>query len=103
MAYDVSYSTLALNSLTQIESYLNERSPSGAKNVLTEIKSTIDLLTIYPLLGVKIEGLSFRFQITKKYRYRIVYLITNWNIYITQIYHPRQLANTEDQDTKPTL
>ena len=92
MAFKVIYGYHAVESLSNIENYLQERSLSGAKNVLGDIKSSIDTLAIYPFLGVTTENFHFRYQVTKKYRYKIVYRIQDKTLHIFQIYHPRQLA-----------
>ena len=90
MAYKLAYSNRALETLTNIENYLMERSVSGARNVLNEIKHTAEILTNFPLIGTEISQREIRFQITRKYKYRLVYRVTDNAIQIMQIYHPRQ-------------
>jgi len=92
MGYNVVVSPAALQDLYEIEHYLMERSPSGARNVLADIKCVFDLLA-FSTLGVKIEGTTFRHQITPRYRYRIVYRLRNETLTIRRVYGPRQLPN----------
>ena len=80
MAYKIVYGHRAVESLANIESYLRERSVSGAKNVLADIKSSIELLAEFPYLGVAIKDLSLRFQVTAKYKYRVIYRATESKI-----------------------
>ena len=88
MAYKVIYGYRAEESLSNIERYLEERSASGAKNVLADIKNSIDTLAEYPFIGVTTQRFNFRFQVAKKYRYKIIYRIHDKALHIFQILPP---------------
>lgn len=54
MAYEIVFAPRALRDLEAIETYLIERSPTGARNVLAAIKRAIDGLQDFPRLGTPI-------------------------------------------------
>jgi plasmid stabilization system protein ParE len=45
---NVVYAPRALRDLTSVATYLTERNPAGAANVLAAIKSSIDTLSFFP-------------------------------------------------------
>ena len=93
MSRRVAYSCDALADLENIETYIIERSPGGAGNVLEDIGKTIDLIAFWPKIGRGCEVGDLRFQITPKYRYRVIYRLTETLIEVRRVYHPRQLPS----------
>jgi plasmid stabilization system protein ParE len=90
MVHSVRYSARALAALEHIDQYLMERSPGGAANVFADIKRSIDLLAAFPLMGSAITELDLRYHLTRRYRYRIVYRVTETTTEIRDVLHPRQ-------------
>ena len=67
------YAPRALRELLEIETYLAERSPAGARNVLATIKPAIDDLEHFPKIGVPIDA-EARFRLPlRRYPYLIFY------------------------------
>lgn len=60
MACRIDCDPAALEALQDIAGYLMERSPSGARNVLLDIRASIDLLADWPRLGRALESVPFR-------------------------------------------
>lgn len=86
----VVFSERALATLLSIETYLTERSSSGAGNVIREIHQSTAFLEQFPLMGTEIAGTNTRYHRTRKYKYRIVYRLKGERIEILQIFHPAQ-------------
>ena len=55
---NVVYAPRALRDLEGIAAYLIERNPAGAAKVLGAIKSSIDTLSFFPLIGRLVDGLQ---------------------------------------------
>ena len=90
MAHSVRFSTRALAALEHIDEYIKERSPAGAANVIADIKRSIDLLAVFPLMGTALPELDLRYHISRGYQYRIIYRVSDATIEIRDILHPRQ-------------
>jgi len=90
MPHKVVFGQRALTALQELEAYLVERSPIGARNVITEIHRTADLLGHFPMIGTAIPDTSTRYHVTRKYKYRLVYRLREDRVEILQVYHPRQ-------------
>lgn len=87
MAYEIVFAPRALRDLEAIEAYLIERSPTGARNVLSAIKRAIDDLQDFPRLGTPIdEGGRYRLPI-RQYPYAIFYRIAQSEVLILHIRH----------------
>ena len=87
---DVTYSRRALASLTNHFDHLEDRNPTAARDFLFEIERTSDLIGEFPRLGRAVEGLTLRCHVTKRFRYRIIYLATPERVEIREILHPNQ-------------
>lgn len=91
MDFEVRYDPSALRAMQEIAEYIHERSPSGARNVVADIKASADLLGHSPMMGRALESLPFRQIITQRYKYRIFYRVEKGCVTVTRIYHPSQL------------
>lgn len=85
---EVIYAKRAVASLTSHFEYINERNPNAGREFVSEIEQTADLLGEFPKLGRAIENLPLRFHITKKFRYRIVYMTKGDRLEIRDVLHP---------------
>jgi plasmid stabilization system protein ParE len=83
----VTYRARALADLEAIFSYLNERSPTGARNVLRALADAIDAIADAPLAATKSSDPDVRVKILKRYRYKIFYSVTADEIEIVHIRH----------------
>ncbi|MDF1736024.1 MAG: type II toxin-antitoxin system RelE/ParE family toxin [Minwuia sp.] len=90
MTHRIELELRALDSLAQIDSYLRERSPVGARNVRTDIRRTLDLLADFPLIGNRLSIDHLRVAVTPRYHYRIVYRVQADVVQVLQVYHYRQ-------------
>lgn len=90
MTHRIELELRALGSLAQIDAYLRERSPVGARNVRTEIRQTLDLLAAFPLIGSRLSIDDLRVAVTRRYHYRIVYRVQADVVQVLQVYHYRQ-------------
>jgi toxin ParE1/3/4 len=81
------YAPRALRDLEGIATYLGQRSPSGAGNVLSAIKSSIDALTIFPELAPVVDGSNHRRLPVLRYPYAIFYRIAGDELLILHIRH----------------
>jgi toxin ParE1/3/4 len=69
----VRYRAQALADLDAIFKYLNERSPSGARNVLSVLADAIDSIADRPMASPKTSAPDVRVKILGRYRYKIFY------------------------------
>ena len=90
MVYKVELSQFALADLRHIDGYLRERSPSGADNVKREIQRTLALLANFPMIGTKLRLADTRYVVTRRYRYRIVFRVTEETVLVLKVYHRAQ-------------
>ena len=89
------YAPEALQDLDDIGEYISEElsSPKAANKILTEICSTIDLLSNNPLMGAKLSALTnivsdYRYLVVKKYL--VFYRIKESAIYIDRILYSKR-------------
>jgi len=83
----VGYAPRALRDLEGISAYLVERSPSGTRNVLAAIKSTIDALATFPEIGPVVGREQHRRIPVLRYPYVIFYRIAGDELLVLHIRH----------------
>ena len=83
----VRYRSLALADLEDIFQFLNERSPTGARNVLRAIHGAIREIAENPLAAPRTSDPYLRVKILGRYRYKIFYSIAGDIIDIIHIRH----------------
>jgi len=71
----VRYRARALADIDAIFAYLNERSPSGATNVLRAIADAISSIGENPLAATRTSDPEIRVKTIGRYRYRIFYSV----------------------------
>jgi len=84
---NVIYAPRALRDLESIANYLVERNPAGAANVLAAIKSSIDTLSFFPLIGRLVDDAGHRRVPVLRYPYVIFYRTTGDELLILHIRH----------------
>lgn len=84
------WSQRALSDLHDIEDWLTDRSPQGARNVMRSIRRTIDLLLANPMLGRRESRGYGRLLIEPRYKYVIAYRVTDARIEILYVMHGRR-------------
>lgn len=87
----------AVLDLQELEDYLLELSPSGLRNVVTDIKETIRGIPGNITQGRPTPRDDVFEKLTAKYKYLIPYTIKDNTLYILRVYHPsRRPLNYED-------
>jgi toxin ParE1/3/4 len=94
----VRYSRRAQNDLSDIFQYLDERSPSGAHNVMRAIYASIAFLVEQPQASQETSHPSVRVKIVGRYRFKIFYRISDDQI--IEIIHVRHTARQAADDLR---
>jgi plasmid stabilization system protein ParE len=81
----VRYTRRALLDLVNIADYISERNPSAAIKVETAIRSSIDLLADFPMLGRNLPELHARALGVPRYPYTAYYRIKDEKISILHV------------------
>jgi plasmid stabilization system protein ParE len=84
---NVVYAPRALRDLEGIAAYLVERNPAGATNVLGAIKSSIDTLSFFPLIGRLVDDAGHRRVPVLRYPYVIFYRASGDELLILHVRH----------------
>jgi plasmid stabilization system protein ParE len=84
---NVVYAPRALRDLESIGTYLVERNPAGAVNVLGAIKSSIDTLSFFPQIGRLVDNVGHRRVPVLRYPYLIFYRVAEDELLILHIRH----------------
>lgn len=84
----VRYRARALADIDGIFQYLNERSPTGARNVLRALAEAIDDVGGHPLASPVTSDPDIRVKILGRYRYKIFYsVVANEFVEIIHVRH----------------
>ena len=83
----VRYRRLALADIEDIENYLRERSPAGARNVLQAIADAIGAISEHPFAAIATSKPGIRVKTVNRYRYRIFYRVTDDAVEIVHVRH----------------
>jgi toxin ParE1/3/4 len=81
------YAPRALDDLRAIETYLQERNPAAARRVLKQIKRTIEMLAVFPVVGVVVNQDGDRRIGIGRYPYLVFYHRTKGDVFIDHIRH----------------
>lgn len=84
---NVVFAPRALRDLEDIAAYLTERNPAGAAHVLGAIKSSIDTLSFFPLIGRLVDDAGHRRVPVLRYPYAIFYRTGNDELFILHVRH----------------
>lgn len=83
----VRYRELALADLEGIFQFLNDRSPTGARNVLRAIHEAVAEIAVHPRSAPRTSEADIRVKILGRYRYKIFYSVTDGMVEIIHIRH----------------
>jgi toxin ParE1/3/4 len=83
----VRYRELALSNLDEISSYLNQRSPGGARKVVEAIRAAIDDVAQNPLSARRTSDSTVRVKVVRRYGYKIFYSIEADAIEVLHVRH----------------
>ncbi len=81
------YRAQALADIDAIYSYIEERSPSGARSVLRAIYASIQLIAEHPLTYQRTDNPNIRVHVVRRYRYKIFYSVADDAIEIIHVRH----------------
>ena len=87
MGLTVRFTQRALADLSDIRTYLVERSPQGAERVRSQIAATIDLLSSFPMIGTATDEPGVRVVQVTRYPYRIFHTVETDTVIILHIRH----------------
>ena len=82
--FSIKYTAKAENNLFEIYSYIAEDNPFMAAKVILQIKSSMEILKIFPLSWRVLEE-DYRCVVESKHNYKIVYKFSEGVIYIISI------------------
>ena len=71
----VRYRARALADIDDINGYIEQRSPTGARNVLASIHVTIRSITEQPFASEQTDHPDIRVKFVRRYRYKVFYRI----------------------------
>jgi plasmid stabilization system protein ParE len=83
----IRYSPQARNDLQEIFYYLNERSPSGAGNVMRAIYAGIQFLAENPMASQETDLQEIRVKVVRRYNFKIFYRLDQDTIDLIHIRH----------------
>jgi plasmid stabilization system protein ParE len=81
------YRAQALADIDAIHRYLEERNPSGARNVLRAIYASIQLIAERPLAYRLTDDPDIRVHVVQRYRYKIFYAAAGDTVEIIHVRH----------------
>jgi plasmid stabilization system protein ParE len=83
----VRYSPRARNDLNDIFRYLDQRSPTGARNVMRAIYASVQFLAEQPLASQETDKRGIRVKVIQRYSFKIFYTVSNDAIEVIHIRH----------------
>ena len=83
----VVYARRALRDIDSILSYIQKRSPSGARNVSLAIEYAIQMCALHPRTGSKTDEPNLYRRALGKYRYTIFYRTAADGIEVVRVVH----------------
>jgi len=83
----VRYRQRALTDLEEIFTYLNGRSPQGARSVLAAISVAIDDIAQNPLAARQTSDPTVRVKVVRRYLYKVFYTASAGEIEVLHIRH----------------
>ena len=72
--------------LREILAWCQDVAPESAPRMLDDLYRTIDLLTRFPRIGVRVPGTPFHRAITRRYHFKIAYELSGDRLSIVGIY-----------------
>jgi plasmid stabilization system protein ParE len=90
----IRYSPQAREDLRDIVSYLDERSPVGAENVMRAIYAGIQFLAENPMASQETSLAEIRVKIVRRYNFKIFYRIDGNAVELIHIRHAARQPHT---------
>lgn len=87
----VRYTSRAFRDREEILTYLQARSPSGARNVLGRFEAAATLLSEQPLAGISTDVPDVRVLFVGRYPYKLFYRIHDDTVEILHIRHTSRI------------
>jgi plasmid stabilization system protein ParE len=81
------YTRRAQRDLSQILTYLEERSPAGAEHVVASLQASLDFIAEYPLGGKRTRNPTLFVKIVSDYPYKIFYRLRGGAIEVAHVRH----------------
>jgi plasmid stabilization system protein ParE len=81
------YSPRARDDLRAIFQYLNERSPTGASNVMRAIYASVQFLAEHPYASQETSRLGMRVKVVNRYSFKIFYRVIDESVEIVHVRH----------------
>ena len=94
----VSFTPRAIADREAIFLYLSQRSPSGARNVMSRLRRGIDLLSTQPYQGPETDEDGVRVLFVGKYPYKVFYRVGEDTIEILHIRHAARRPSEFESD-----
>lgn len=85
---EIRFTAPAQQDLKELRDYLEPLSPSGFKNVVSDIEKTVKEIPGSISRGFRTPRDDVWEKITPAYKYRIPYHIKNNVLYVLRVYHP---------------
>ncbi len=94
----IKYSDQAISDLKDLLDRISEESPQCARKYLHKLRSTIELLSTFPNMGVTCasRGIADRCRVLVFEKYLIFYALEETSVYIRTILHTSQSISSED-------
>ena len=83
----IRFTPRARGDLDDIFQYLNPRSPTAARNVMSAIYTAVGFITEFPFGSEATDDPNIRINVVHRYRYKIFYKIADEGIEILHIRH----------------
>jgi toxin ParE1/3/4 len=84
---NIRYRARALADIDEIYQFLNERSPTGAQNVVRALVQAIGEVADHPLASPRTSDPDIRVKILGRYRYKIFYSVAAEFVEIIHVRH----------------
>lgn len=94
----ISYTPEALNDLQRVIDFIEQYNPTSAGHIALTIKSGVDKLKHFPMIGLPVQKSQDPEKIRDIYveQYTIRYLVTTLDIIILRVWHNKENENNLD-------
>jgi plasmid stabilization system protein ParE len=82
----LTYLVGAREDLRQIKAYYRSVAPEAVAKIRADIRSSLDLIALYPYSAPQVPGETFRRRVTRSYRFKIVYEVRAEEVAVAGIF-----------------
>lgn len=82
----------AFQDLNDVESYLENKTLQGVKNIVSSLKHTFEIIRLNPRIGRLTKRPDVRKFVNSDYGFVILYYVNGSDVWILRVYHPRRLS-----------